>query len=208
MKKINFLLFRHAECEMNLIYHIFVGGRSNSSPLTPLGIEQATNLGKNLQKQGLRFDKVFSSTAVRTIATATYVGEYLGFSEKDIATSEELLELDQGEWEGMRREKAYTPEILAKINSDAWNFCPPGGESQKIVAERMFGWVQSILTTTSVNSTIAVFSHGVAIKCLLRAIMNFDANITYKIHLDNCALTQLCFHNDLWEIVCINQRYV
>ena len=46
MKRI--LLARHGECDMNLHLHTTIGGQSNASPLTSLGVQQAEDLGRHL----------------------------------------------------------------------------------------------------------------------------------------------------------------
>lgn len=43
------LLVRHAQCEMNLEIDKRIGGRTNHSPLTPLGEAQARALGAHLR---------------------------------------------------------------------------------------------------------------------------------------------------------------
>ena len=125
------LLIRHAECLMNLGLASHVGGRSAASPLTPLGQEQAKHLGCHLQQtvpgSSLR---LFSSTAVRARETALAALDALQLPRDSLIQSEELLELEMGEWEGALRAECYTPAALAAIAADPHNFSPPGGESQ------------------------------------------------------------------------------
>jgi broad specificity phosphatase PhoE len=73
------LLVRHAQCVMNLEITEKIGGRTNHSPLTPLGEQQARALGahlaKALQHAGtpLPHCSFYSSTAVRAQETAKAV---------------------------------------------------------------------------------------------------------------------------------------
>jgi hypothetical protein len=39
--------------------------------------------------------------------------------------------------EGKPRQECYTPEVLAAIQADNWNFAAPGGESQRQLEERV-----------------------------------------------------------------------
>jgi broad specificity phosphatase PhoE len=39
--------------------------------------------------------------------------------------------------EGRPRQECYTPEVLAQIQADNWDFAAPGGESQKQLEDRM-----------------------------------------------------------------------
>jgi probable phosphoglycerate mutase len=188
---------RHAESEMNLKPYL-VGGRSNHALLTPRGVEQAVLLGKRLRKEGIHFDKVYSSPAVRAVETARGVCREIGFSLDDIVLCDALMELDQGKWQGAVRKEVYTPEVYRVIDADNWNFRSPGGESPKEVEERMYGCVEKIVQGLPPDAKVAVFSHGVAIKCLLRRIMDFSPNMTYRISLDNTAITLISYVDGRW----------
>ena len=197
---------RHAECERNNEPHL-IGGRCINSPLSSLGREQGRLLGRRLLQQGVLFDKVYSSTALRCKETALDVGEHLGYSFADIISLDQLLELDQGQWEGQPRVQVYTPEMLAVINADNWEFTPPGGESQRTVEERMLQFVTNeLLPLDQKDKTItcAIFTHGVAMKCLLRGIMEFTPKITYRVWVDNTGIIRLHYRDDKWYIMSVN----
>jgi len=197
-------LIRHAESEMNNNWHL-IGGRSNATPLSQRGILQAVSLGKRLKYSGVVFDEIYSSTAKRTLETAKNTGLHSGFSLDDVVKASELLELDQGDWEGKPRDSIYTSEVLNLINSDNWNFTPPNGESQKAVEERMLNWVdRTLISRYSQEKTVGIFTHGFAIKCLLRGIMDFSPSLTYKITLDNASITRLKYSEIGWHLITVN----
>jgi probable phosphoglycerate mutase len=197
-------LIRHAESEMNTNSHL-IGGRSNSTPLSDTGVYQANLLGKRLKQSEVVFNDVYSSSAKRTQETARNTGLHMGFSLDDVIVTPHLLELDQGNWEGKPREQVYTPKILHDINADNWKFSPPNGESQKDVEDRMLGWLEeNVLSKYPEKRTIGIFTHGMAIKCLLRGIMNSSPSLTYKIHIDNTAITRLQYSESGWHIIAIN----
>ena len=62
-------LIRHAESVANTQLHV-IGGRSNHSPLTAAGEQQAVELGEKLKAVGYSPDVIYSSPAVRTLETA------------------------------------------------------------------------------------------------------------------------------------------
>ena len=198
-------LIRHAECEMNRVVHSKIGGRSNSSPLSEIGKYQARLLGERFKAEGIKFDEVYSSPAERTKETIRIVAEIIGFPLEKIVQSENFLELDQGDWEGRPRETTYTPEILAQINLDNWNFAAPNGESQRQVEERMLKEIEeNLVKRYKEDLTVAISGHGVAIKCWLRGIMDFNPEITYKISLDNTSITRLKYTDKGWFPITIN----
>lgn len=67
-------LIRHAETVMNVDTHL-VGGRSNHTPLTERGVEQARTLGRALLANNILPDSVYASLATRAIVTANHALE-------------------------------------------------------------------------------------------------------------------------------------
>ena len=180
-----------------------IGGRSNHSPLTETGINQSGFLGQRFLADNIKFDRVYSSTAVRAYQTAKIACEKVQYPIENIILSEEILELNQGDWEGKNRSEIYTKETLELIKADNWNFIPPNGESQRAVEYRMLNWLEKSLFTNE-DLIVSVYTHGVAIKCLLRGIMDFTPKLTYKICLDNTSITRLQYKEDGWHLFSIN----
>mmetsp|Transcript_29331 Transcript_29331/g.49268 ORF Transcript_29331/g.49268 Transcript_29331/m.49268 type:complete len:227 (+) Transcript_29331:141-821(+) len=210
------LLVRHGECEMNLSVSDKVGGRSDLSPLTPKGVQEAIFLGKWLEKNGA-FDgstpKVYASTAVRASETARLLLEQLMVKDAAVvAHSESLLELSQGAWEGALRGECYSAAVLAEIESDPWNFKAPGGESQRAVEERMCDFVHTHVLPCAApgGSPVVVVTHGLAIKCFLRNVMDSAPRMTWKIAMGNTSITEVGYMDGDggakgWHVVCVNK---
>lgn len=187
---------------MNLELADKIGGRSNSSPLTPLGEHQAKTLGLYLRKAitaqyGKPTElKFFSSTAVRALETARLTMVELGIEEpqRHLITSDLLLEQCMGDWEGGNRLDCYNEENMKKIKADTHNFAAPGGESQFQVEERMMKILNTaVLNVASPGRPVFVFGHGMAFKTILRHILNSDARMTRKIAIANTAITEIGF---------------
>ena len=196
-------LIRHAESEMNT-HSDLIGGRSNGTLLSERGKVQADLLGRRLNVSEVVFDEIYSSTARRTLETAERVISHLGYSHA-IVQSPRLLELDQGDWEGKPRVEIYTPEVLAAIRFDNWNFTPPHGESQRDVEERMIDFVhETLLERCHEDLRVSVFTHGMAIKCFLRGIMDFSPKITYNVFLENTSITRLKYSERGWHVLTLN----
>lgn len=200
---VDIYLIRHAESEMNTQLHL-VGGRSNKTPLSKKGMSQSLDLGEGIKREGIVFDGIYSSTATRTLETTGLVGSIAGFSLESVIKTPLLLEIDQGEGEGKERSQVYTPEVLKLIHEDPWNFALPRGESQRDVEVRMLNWIESILPNYSNNQKVAVFTHGMSIKCLLRGLMGFHTSMTYKLSLDNTSITKLKHNENGWHLITLN----
>lgn len=200
---ISLYLVRHAESEHNMNNHL-VGGKSEESCLTKNGEWQSEMLRKRWMKEGLVFNAVYSSPWKRAITTAKLVFP----SETKIMTASELVELNQGEWEGKKRSEIYTAERKAYINTIGSFFVPPGGESQKMVEQRISSWLEKECLSNGnyLNGpiNIAVFSHGMVLKCLLHYVMGFDDRLIYKISLEPTSISILKFTSEGWFLVKVN----
>ncbi|KAF6255623.1 histidine phosphatase superfamily [Scenedesmus sp. NREL 46B-D3] len=190
------LLVRHAECEMNLQTKGFVGGQSNLSPLTARGKQQAVALGRHLARlHPSLHSPVFCSTALRAEDTARIMLQQAqGWPGPiQLQASPVLLELSQGDWEGQRRSKCYTPEVLERIAADPFTFAAPGGESQQELEARMSSFVhRQLLPILQYGGPPAVVvTHGLAIKCFLRSVLGSSPAMTWKIETDNTSITEL-----------------
>ncbi|KAG7673313.1 hypothetical protein Ndes2526B_g03250 [Nannochloris sp. 'desiccata'] len=196
------LLVRHGECQMNLELTDKIGGRSNSSPLTPLGEHQAKTFGIHLRKAITAQNgnptelKYFSSSALRALETARLAMLELGIEEpqRHLVTSDLLLEQCMGDWEGGNRIDCYNEENMKKIKADTHNFAAPGGESQLQVEQRMMKFLKdTVLPVASPGRPVFVFGHGMAFKTVIRHILNSDARMSRKIAIGNTAISELGF---------------
>jgi len=210
-RNVRIILIRHAESEANLRPEE-IGGRQNQVALSNKGREQALWLGKRLASmhaRGVHFDEIYASTATRAADTASIACAQLSFPVT-IKHSDQIVELSQGSWERMDRNSVYTKEVLERINNNNWEFAAPGystvdeskGESQRDLELRMLAFVESLLSANAGSGTggptdktrvhtVAIFTHGMAIKCLMRAIAQWSPAGTYKVAMSNTALTEI-----------------
>jgi probable phosphoglycerate mutase len=138
-------------------------------PLNARGRAQATHCGEILRDL-LACDKLApaecgyaSSPLIRARDTMDILRPTLGLSPDGYAVDPRLAEISFGEWEGltyaqvMRRD----PDIVAKRESDKWNFRPPGGETYQEVALRAAAWYASLDRPT------IVAAHGGTARALI-----------------------------------------
>lgn len=188
---------RHGESQMNVTTHL-IGGRSNHTPLTTKGVNQAQLLGNYFLKENIFPDRVFVSPAVRTLQTCQYALEPLGLDIEPIV-SEEIQELDQGSYAGKERTSVYTAEVIERIKLQGKDFKLPGGESLNDVSFRMNGWLQTISSNTDVERTF-VFGHGLAIRSLVASIYDWSHKQILETIIPNTSLTLLVRNEGNWEL--------
>jgi len=235
-RNVHFLLLRHAESEANLRKGE-IGGRQNSVGLSEGGVEQAKRLGRRLK--GKRLDAVFASVASRATDTAQIACAEAGFPVERIVYDETVVEQSQGSWERRSRQEVYTEEVMARMNSENWEWAAPGaspidgaqGESQRDVEARMVAFVEGCLSAPDdpalcaappeanapINTviekadfhTVAIFTHGMAIKCLLRALEQSSPSVTHKRIITNTSITEVKYSianggAGGWFVECVN----
>lgn len=129
-------LISHGECEL-ILRPDLVSGRCPDAALTANGQRQARALSVFLNSQGVRFNAVYSSPLDRARATAVSVCQQMNFGEERIKSSDALVEMSNGHWEGCLRSEIYTPELLSLIDRCQPDFSAPSGESLRQVEFRM-----------------------------------------------------------------------
>lgn len=193
-------LFRHGESERNTQTHI-VGGRSNESELTQLGIVQQQRLGAVLLESNLFPDKVFSSPAVRARHSAEITLQAMGLN-LEIIEDDRLQEQDTGSWTGRLATEIYTPETLAQIGILGKDFKSPGGESMNEVGQRMVEWINSL----EEGRVLFAFTHGGAIRSLPSTMHNWSHEKTYTTRPDNASISLFTKQRGLWQVSYLNRQ--
>jgi probable phosphoglycerate mutase len=176
-------MIRHAEAEGNL-YRI-AQGQSNST-ITERGYRQIAALKQRFEK--IPIDAVYSSDLYRTCVTAgaVYLPKHLPLHRR-----KDLREICVGEWE----EKTWG-EIARKDSEMMLNFAKhlerwriPGAESPEQVRDRILNALGEIAAEND-GKTVAVFSHGCAIRILLGTLQGYSiAQLGETPHSDNTAVS-------------------
>lgn len=192
-------LIRHAEAEGNLYRRIqgHWDGR-----ITPRGYAQIEALAERFRE--VPITALYSSDLQRTIDTA---GAILKYHDLELKTTSELREVKMGNWEGRPwGDVEYEmPEQMYCFNHDPDRWSVPGSEPFPEAQKRM-KIALAQLARRHDGETIAVVSHGMAIRGYLAALLGVQsANIDGLPHGDNTAVSciryeygepQVLFYND------------
>ncbi|CAN8293889.1 unnamed protein product [Cochlearia groenlandica] len=134
----------HGECDLNLRPDL-IGGRCHAAALTPNGKRQARALAVFLNSEGVRFTSVFSSPLDRARSMAVSVCQEMNFQEEHVQSSDAIVEMSLGDWEGFHRSEIYTPETLTLIERCQPDFSAPSGETLRQVEFRMVQFLNGTL---------------------------------------------------------------
>ena len=167
-------LLRHGETEFNIAKR-FQG--SLDSPLTPLGIAQAGDMGRRLRGLIDQSDvALFVSPRARAIATAQLVATKAGISTAPLI-EDGFAEISMGSWDGRTGAEidAETDGQWSRMDRHSWFFETPDGERYDGFEARLGAALARAKAHPARNCVIV--SHGVSIRVLRRLHCGMDRDI-------------------------------
>jgi broad specificity phosphatase PhoE len=161
---------RHGQTKANLEKR-FSG--KNDTPLTPLGREQAHEIGSVLKRE-LGIGPAIacpSSPLARARTTMEIARQVLELPPQGYTVDPRIQEIDLGQWDQLTEEeaRALDPAYYDRRARDKWNVPALGGEDYEDVATRLRAWIADLK-----SDTFAV-SHGAATRILRGLFLGLDA---------------------------------
>jgi probable phosphoglycerate mutase len=140
------VFLRHGETDWN------VEGRLQGQrdiPINAKGRGQAKRNGERVREkvpEALGFDFVASPLG-RARESMELARTAMGLEPSGYRTDDRLKELTFGEWEGFtyREVERQRRGWLAEREADKWGFQPPGGESYRMLSDRIVGWLDTLV---------------------------------------------------------------
>lgn len=160
--------------------------------LTEVGISQAERTARRLAATpGL--SAVVSSPLRRCLGTAERVAEAAGVP---MVVDPDFIETDFGRWEGLTFTEAaeQDPDVHSRWLGDT-AVSPPGGESFAIVRARVERGLRRIVEEHP-GGVVAVISHVTPIKLAIRAGLNANEDMLFRLHLDLASVSEVRFYSD------------
>lgn len=166
-------LTRHGETDWNVIHRM---QGSLDSSLTDLGVRQAKGLKTVLD--AVSIDLVYTSPSPRAIRTAEILR---GDREVPIESSESLMEMSFGIWEGCLHSEvqAKHPREWESFWNDPDKFAIQDGETYMHVRDRVLALLDEIVRKHA-GKTLLIVSHTIVIKLLLAHVMDIDLKLLWK----------------------------
>ncbi|MES2472511.1 MAG: histidine phosphatase family protein [Pseudomonadota bacterium] len=160
---------RHGQTQAN-VERRFSGYKD--TPLTPLGLEQAAQVGHILKRElGTAANYHFvCSPLARAVATMKIARTAMGLPAEGYATDNRLKEINLGCWDQLTDEeaRAQSPILFSQRGNDKWHVRVPGGENYAEVAARVSDWLDELK-----QDTFAI-SHGATTRILRGLLAGLD----------------------------------
>ena len=158
-------------------------GRMPGVTLSEQGAAERQALARRLTREPI--DAVYASPLERTVETAEPIAQALG---RPLQLSEDLLEVDYGEWTG-----AAFADLEGRPEWRAWNerrtsALPPGGESMAQVQMRVGRFINEAVQRHP-GQRVAAVSHGDVIKAALMAGLGLSLDEHHRIEVSPGSLS-------------------
>ena len=187
-------MIRHAEAEGNI--HRRAHGHYEGQ-ITTRGLAQIELLKRRFINE--RIDAVYASYLTRAQVTATALSEPRGLN---IITTEKLCEVCMGVWEDVAWGdiEHANPEMNKLFNHDPARWAVSESEPYYNVVSRMTSFIEETAQRHD-GETVALFSHGFAIRSFLCNLMGYKSEETRKLpYADNTATALLIFDRGVMTI--------
>lgn len=174
MSELEVRFIRHAKGS-HMLTPDLIAGRSIDAALVDEGRAQASAKGRELAARGITPDYVASSSALRCIQTGERILSAMRHSGKLDEITDDLLEMDQGDFVGRKRTEVYDEVVQRQIRRRGKDFALPGGESMNQVGKRGVDWLRARekLVAQGKLSVVAI-AHGGFITHTVGAILKWD----------------------------------
>lgn len=162
----NLVLIRHGQSTWNL-ENRFTGWVD--VPLTHQGETEALNAAKILKREGLDFDKAYTSTLKRANDTLSIILREL-VSDIPVIKDEALNERHYGSLQGMNKDQARIE--FGKEQVHLWRrsyaIRPPEGESLKDTAKRTLSYFRKVICPEiREGKNILIAAHGNSLRSII-----------------------------------------
>lgn len=182
-------LFRHGETEWNKDRRL--QGQSDV-PLNAFGRELAEETARALEREGVVFDRAFSSPLSRALETARILTAGRNIS---LETDRRLMEMNFGAYEGSafdqpKKDPAHPlHDFLCRPEA----YVPAAGAESfgEVMARARSFLEEKILPLEGSCGTVLVAAHGAFNRCLLGTVRNMPLEDFWKVGMPNCAVSIL-----------------
>ncbi|MDF2961789.1 MAG: Phosphoglycerate mutase [Paenibacillus sp.] len=189
-------LVRHGETEANRA-PMFQGHLNN--PLSAEGVRQAGLLAARMACS--RIDALYSSDLLRAVQTAAVVCKP---HDLEIRTSQQLREINRGEWTGLLYEDCAAADPTGWCESRTNpRFRCPNGESFVDLHLRAVREIERIAGLHP-GKHIVIVTHGGPIRAFFRHAAGLPAHNMKPFEAANASVSRFRLHEEQWELLQFN----
>ena len=197
---------RHGETDWNIEKRL--QGRTDI-PLNENGIKLAEITSEEIFKNGITFDRIYTSPLVRAVKTAEIINKH---SLVSIIPDDRIIEFCFGEAEGVTMSEIKTNDRYSFIRNwflDGDNYrAEKGAESYEEFFSRLQNFLDNEIKPleNKVNNLLIV-CHGGVVWGLLKQMLNWPVNTFASTKIPNCGLNLCTLTNGSYKLEYIAKTF-
>jgi 2,3-bisphosphoglycerate-dependent phosphoglycerate mutase len=205
----DFYFIRHGESESNVNPDMAVALGANA-PMTDRGHKQALAAGERLGREGVKFDKIYTSSLTRAVQTTENVLLGMGIPDAEFEQVDDIIEQQPSPGREFSDKHVMTANDFTLRAEKGQYFKEPDHETLRSVERRASNWIEDEIIFNPEwyeqpgTHTIAIVSHGGTIRTLFHYIAGIDNRLAMRSDLFNCSISRFRFGKLGWSIGSIN----
>ena len=163
------------------------------------GKDEMESISQWVKDKGLKIDKIYSGSALRTVQSARILSAVCG---TDFEIIPKLSSRKVGIWSGLsfeEIEKKY-PKMLAAYHENPEEFCPEGGEKVAEFNSRVAEIINEIIDK-NLNKRLIIVTHGEVIQAVVANALSIPLCNQYKVYIPTGSATQISYFEDFSSLV-------
>ena len=167
--------------------------------LNSKGRAEMQKIAKWIRSKGLKTDKLYTSSALRTLQSAEIIADVC---DCDCEVIPNLTSRKVGVWSGLsfdEIEKKY-PQMLDEYHKNPENYCPEGGETTSELNKRVSEELNKIIEN-NLHNRIIIVTHGEIIQSAIANALEIPPKNQFKIYIPTGSATQISYFEDFASIV-------
>lgn len=163
----------------------------NYPPLNDAGEEEIEKICEWLRKRGIKNDKIYASSALRTIQSAQFISKVY---KKDFEILEKLYQRKFGVWSGLtfeQIERKY-PQMLEKLHENPCSYSPDKGETILEFNKRVSKIIKKIVEE-NIGNRVIIVTHPDVIQAAISNAIKLPPKHQAKVHIKTGSATQISY---------------
>lgn len=171
----------------------------NYPPINEAGEEEIDNICEWLKKRAIKNDKIYTSSALRTVQTAQLISKIF---RKDFEILEELHSRKFGVWSGLTFEQIEEkyPQMLEQLHENPCSYCPEKGENITDFNKRVAKVVKKIVND-NIGNRIIIITHPEVIQAAVAGAIKLPAKNQANIYIKTGSATQISYFENWASLV-------
>ena len=163
------------------------------------GKREMEKIAQWVKNKGLKIDKIYSSSALRTIQSADILSD---ICKHDFEILPDLNSRKSGIWNGLSFEEIEQkyPKMLEEFHKHPETFCPEGAETITDLNNRTAAAINDIINK-NLHKRLIIVTHGEVIQSVIANALNIPVGNQFKIYIPTGSATQISCFEDFTSLV-------